>query len=112
MSTTSIGREAEESVADLLRSKGHKIVAMNWRTRWCEIDVISKDKKCVYFTEVKYRSSDAWGSGFDYIGQKKLQQMRFAAEFWIAEHKWKKESILQAAEVNAERDVELIELTA
>ena len=40
----------------------------------------------IYFVEVKYRSSDKWGSGIDYITPKKLQQMHFAAEFWISQH--------------------------
>jgi uncharacterized protein (TIGR00252 family) len=112
MNTTSIGREAEELVATHLRGEGHKIIAMNWRTRWCEIDVVSTDKKCVYFTEVKYRSSDDWGSGFDYITAKKLKQMQFAAEFWLVENKWSKESLLQAVEVDIDNKISLIELTA
>ncbi len=95
MSTTASGREAEELVAQYLEKSGHKIVALNWRTRWCEIDIVSKDKSCVYFTEVKYRSSSDWGSGLEYITPKKLRQMHFAAEFWLSENKWKKESQLQ-----------------
>jgi len=112
MSSTSVGREAEELVAEELKAQGHKIVAMNWRTRWCEIDIVSKDKKCVYFTEVKYRSSDSWGTGFDYITPKKLKQMQFAADFWLSENKWSKESLLQASEVNSDCTIEIIELTA
>jgi uncharacterized protein (TIGR00252 family) len=110
MSTTSTGRDAEELVAAYLQKQGHKIVAMNWRTRWCEIDIVSKDKKCVYFTEVKYRSSSKWGGGFDYIGPKKLKQMKFAAEFWLADNNWKKEALLQAAEVNSECQIKVVEL--
>ena len=110
MNTTSTGREAEELVAELLKSKGHKILAMNWRTRWCEIDIVSKDRRCVYFTEVKYRGSAAWGGGFDYIGPQKLKQMQFAAEFWLNEQRWVKESQLQAAEVDAEGKVKLLSL--
>lgn len=110
LSSTSTGREAEEAVAKHLESIGHKIVALNWRTRWCEIDIVSKDKKCVYFTEVKYRGSDAWGGGFEYIGAKKQKQMRFAAEFWLHENGWKKESQLQAAEVNINGEINLVSI--
>lgn len=112
MSTTSIGRGAEELVAAYLKDKGHKIVTLNWRTRWCEIDVVSTGKKCVYFTEVKYRSSTDWGGGFDYIGQKKLKQMQFAAEFWLSENKWTNESVLQAAEVNSNGNISVIEISS
>ncbi len=111
MSTTSTGRDAEAHVAEYLKSKGHTIVDLNWRTRWCEIDIVSQDKKCVYFTEVKYRSSSDWGSGFDYITKKKQQQMRFAAEFWIAQNKWKKESVILGAEVDADQKITIIEIS-
>ena len=110
MSSTSVGREAEECVAQYLESEGHKIIAMNWRTRWCEIDIVSRDKSCVYFTEVKYRSSDEWGGGFDYITPKKLKQMRFAAEFWIAENKWKKDSQLLGVEIDASQKINMIRI--
>ena len=111
MATTDIGKEAEELVAKSLKKNGHKIVAMNWRTRRCEIDVISTKKKCVYFTEVKYRSSDAWGDGMNYITPQKLKQMHFAAEMWLAQENWKGESTLQAASVNVENKIELLELS-
>ncbi len=112
MSTTKTGREAESLVAEWLKKQGHKIVSMNWRTRWCEIDIVSKHKNCIYFTEVKYRSSSDWGSGLDYITPKKLKQMHFAAEFWLTENNWTKDSLLQAAEVDTEGQINLVELDA
>ncbi len=84
MNTTGIGRAAEEAAAKYLIELGYKLIDRNWRTRWCEIDLIVSKDGAVYFVEVKYRSSDRWGSGLDYITPKKLRQMRFAAEFWIA----------------------------
>jgi len=82
--STAIGRAAESSAAAYLKKNGHKIIAQNWRTRWCEIDIISQKGSTIYFSEVKYRSSAVWGDGLDYITVKKLQQMHYAAEFWIA----------------------------
>ena len=110
MTTTSSGRQAEELVAQHLQADGHTIVGMNWRIRWCEIDIVSTTKDCVFFTEVKYRSSSAWGDGFDYITPKKLNQMHFAAEFWLTQNKWTKESQLLAAEVDAGKSINLVEL--
>jgi uncharacterized protein (TIGR00252 family) len=110
MSSTDVGRIAEDLVAEELKNQGHKIVAMNWRTRWCEIDIVSKTKNCVYFTEVKYRSSSNWGDGLEYITPKKLKQIKFAAEIWIQDQKWNREALLQAASVDSERNIEIIEL--
>ena len=83
MSTTDTGRQAEDAAAAFLEQQGCKIVARNWRTRMCEIDIIARKKNNVYFCEVKYRRSTAQGSGLDYITSKKLEQMRFAAESWV-----------------------------
>lgn len=40
----------------------------------------------MYFVEVKYRSSTKQGMGLEYITNKKLAQMHFAAELWLAGH--------------------------
>ena len=111
MSSTEDGRRAEELVAEELKNKGHKILAMNWRTRRCEIDIVSKKKNTVHFTEVKYRNSSSWGSGFDYITPKKIKQMRFAAQMWAAIENWDGKMVLNATEVDSSNGVEIIELT-
>ena len=110
MSTTSSGREAEVKVAKLLESQGHKVLSLNWRTRWCEIDIVSTRKSTVYFTEVKYRSSQDWGGGLDYITDKKLRQIRFSAEFWIHETRWKGDAVLQGAEVDENYEINIVEI--
>lgn len=110
MNTTETGQDAEKLVAELLLSQGHKIVTLNWRTRWCEIDIVSKTKSCVYFTEVKYRSSNSWGDGLEYITNQKLKQMKFAAEMWISNNNWSKDAILQAASVNKNNEIKIVEI--
>jgi ribonuclease HII len=82
--TKQIGDKAEAMVEQYLVGLGHAIVARNWRTKYCEIDIISKFKETLYFTEVKYRRSDLQGGGIAAITPKKQQQMSFAAEFYAA----------------------------
>lgn len=86
MSTTAIGRAAESVAAEFLIAKGCTVIAQNWRTRWCEIDIVAVRDSIIYFVEVKYRKSSIWGDGLEYITAKKLRQMHFAAEFWLAKH--------------------------
>ncbi len=102
MSTTETGRKAEAAVATFLQKAGHKILEQNWRTRWCEIDIVSQKDGAVYFTEVKYRVSSRQGDGLDYITPKKQQQMAFAAEFWVARRNWQGEYTLAVAAVTGE----------
>ena len=84
--TRRIGDDGEQAVADWLSSDGHEIVARNWRTKWCEIDIISRRDDEIFFTEVKYRKNDRYGGGLTAINSKKHQQIRFAAELFIAKN--------------------------
>lgn len=84
MTTRQIGDKGEQAAADWLTARGHEIVARNWRTRYCEIDIVSVKGEVLYFTEVKYRKNDDFGDGLAAITTKKQRQMRFAAELFLA----------------------------
>ena len=81
--TKSIGDNGEDAVASWLERNGHEIIVRNWRTKWCEIDIVSQKDGTIYFTEVKYRKNADYGDGFAAITSKKQQQMRFAAELFV-----------------------------
>ena len=85
--TKSIGDRAESAVADYLTSIGHVILARNWKTRMCEIDIVSQFNDIIYFTEVKYRKNANQGDGFAAITAQKLRQMKFAAEYYALKNK-------------------------
>lgn len=87
MTATAIGRAAEDVAIIYLQDAGYHIAAKNWRTRWCEIDIVAIKHDVTYFIEAKYRAQNTWGSGLDYITARKLQQMQVAAQFWAASHK-------------------------
>jgi len=76
----------ERAAADWLVADGHEIIARNWRTRYCEIDIVSSKDDTLHFTEVKYRKNDNFGGGLAAITAKKQRQMRFAAELFVAKH--------------------------
>ena len=100
MTTVETGRRAEARAAEFLQAKGCKVLGQNWRTRWCEIDIVASRDNTVFFCEVKYRLHNHQGSGIDYITPKKLQQMQFAAEMWVSQHDWKGAYELCAIEVS------------
>lgn len=89
ITTKDIGDAAEESAADYLRSQGHKVLERNWRTKFCEIDIVSKKDDVLYFSEVKYRKSSIQGGGLAAITAKKQQQMKFAAEYYAVSKRLK-----------------------
>ena len=80
--TKKIGDRAETEAANYLVRNGHEVVARNWKTKYCEIDIVSKKGDTLYFTEVKYRKNPRHGDGLAAITPKKLNQMKFAARYY------------------------------
>ena len=99
MSSVATGQRAEVAAAEYLRKLGYKILEQNWRTRYCEIDIIAQKDKTIHFVEVKYRINDNQGSGLDFITSAKLRQMQFAAELWISQNDWSGDCTVGALEV-------------
>lgn len=85
--TKQIGDAAETIAAKYLEQQGHTILERNWKTKFCEIDIVSVFGKTFYFTEVKYRRSNKAGDGLEVITSKKQQQMKFAAEYYASSKK-------------------------
>lgn len=105
------GEHAESHTADYLRAQKFTILDRNWKTKWCEIDIIAKRDEVVHFIEVKYRANDRAGGGLAAITPKKLRQMKFAAELWLA-NKDIPRAVLSAVEVSEDEFVisEFIEI--
>lgn len=78
--TTDIGIRGEGAVCEYLEAKGHEILERNFKTKFCEIDIISIKSGRIYFTEVKTRKS---GEGLEAIDLKKLEKMKFAAKVFL-----------------------------
>lgn len=100
--TKVIGDRAEGVVADYLKAHGHAILERNWRTKFCEIDIVSRLNDTVYFTEVKYRKNAAYGDGLAAITAKKQRQMRFAAELYMTRLSKDTQCMLAAASVSGQ----------
>ncbi|HEY5695284.1 MAG TPA: ribonuclease HII [Candidatus Saccharimonadales bacterium] len=102
VTTKQRGDEAEALVAGYLEGQGHKILARNWRTKYCEIDIVSQRGSMIYFTEVKYRQNAAHGDGLAAITPQKQKQMTFAAELFMARYGVSLQPRLAAASVTGE----------
>lgn len=96
------GHAAEAKAAESLARLGFEILERNWKTRFCEIDIIAQRHNRIYFVEVKYRQHQTQGSGLDYITNKKLKKMSYAAETWSSLHNWEGERCLAAIEVSGD----------
>lgn len=109
MTNYSAGHDAEKVAAKYLETHGYKIVALNWKHARAEIDIVAEKKHYVkahrylVFFEVKYRRTSDQGRGYDYITPRKIAQMRFAADLYVAERGYTGEYMLGAIEISGEK---------
>jgi putative endonuclease len=52
-SNVETGKIGEDSAADYFASKGYRLLARNYRTRYGEIDIICENQNSVVFAEIK-----------------------------------------------------------
>jgi len=77
------GKTSEIIAANFLKKKGYKILAMNYKNKIGEIDIIAKDKNIIVFVEVKARSSKLFGHPFEAINNEKQLKIRRVAELYL-----------------------------
>lgn len=82
LTATAIGGHGETAAAAYLSDHGFKIIARNWKTKACEIDIVADKAGVIHFVEVKYRKNQQQGGGLAAITTKKLRQMERAAKLW------------------------------
>jgi putative endonuclease len=81
-----LGADYEEEACVYLRGQGYKILEKNYRNRSGEIDIIAKDGEYLCFVEVKYRSTNAYGSPLEAFGIRKQNQIRQVARYYMMRH--------------------------
>lgn len=77
------GNDFEKLAADFLQSKGMTILKLNFYCKMGEVDIIAKDKEYLVFVEVKYRKSNAKGSGFEAVGFNKMRKISRVADYYM-----------------------------
>ena len=79
------GHAAEYWAALYLLVKGYRILAIRYRTRLGEIDLIARKKDLLVMIEVKARPSGA--VAVDAVGFHSQQRIRAAADLWLSRRK-------------------------
>lgn len=79
------GHTAEYWAALYLLLSGYRILAVRYRTRLGEIDLIARKKDVVAFVEVKARVSGQ--SAVDAVAFRSQQRIRAAADLWLSRRK-------------------------
>ncbi len=87
MSTTSVGRGAEERAKAYLEQKGYRTLRQNYRNGPREIDLVMQDGETVVFVEVKARSRTRYGTPAEFVTAAKRRQLTLAAEAYLMEER-------------------------
>jgi len=81
-----LGQRGEEAAATFLQGLGQRILARNWRCRFGEVDLITRDGETIAFCEVKTRKSVKAGQPSEAITVKKQQKYSKLAALWLGRY--------------------------
>ena len=77
-----LGRHGEDLAQQWYVERGYQVLARNWRCHSGELDLVLTDNQYLVFCEVKTRSTDCYGSGFEAVTADKRKRIRsLALEF-------------------------------
>ncbi len=82
-----LGKQGEDAAVEFLQKKGHEILVRNYRFKKAEVDIVSTHGNHIVFTEVKTRSSDAFGHPEEFVDKKKRLMMKSAADEFMYQQK-------------------------
>lgn len=105
------GKKGEELAKNYLIKKGYKIIEINKRfSRFCEIDIIAKDKDTFVFCEVKTRKTTICGSPLEAITKSKYNNIKKGIFFYAQENPDCKKYRIDAVSIILEPKLEITHL--
>lgn len=82
-----IGTHGEIIAKNFLISNGYKILDMNYRNKYGEIDIICKLNNIIIFYEIKSRYTNSFGSPIESITYHKQNQIIKLSQIYIIKNK-------------------------
>lgn len=86
MNTKLQGSWGEALALDYLRKKQYIPVAMGYRSRFGELDLIVKNARYIVFVEVKARKNDKFAEAREFVDRHKQERLKKTAELWLVQH--------------------------
>jgi putative endonuclease len=84
-----LGRSGERAAADLLKKRGYEVVGAGFTARRGELDLVCRRGSELVVVEVKTRTSDAFGTPLEAVGQRKRKALMAAAAEYRALADWR-----------------------
>ncbi len=83
LNTRLLGRWGEEQTAAYYTARGYELLAVNYHSRWGEIDLVLRKKKTIVFTEVKLRKNAGFASAREFVGRAKQERILKTALLYL-----------------------------
>ena len=99
MNAAERGAAGEEAVSRYLTSRGFRVLARNYHSRYGEIDMIAADAQYILFVEVKTRSPGSLGTPGEAVDRRKQDKITKTALQYLAAHKTDLQPRFDVAEV-------------
>ena len=77
------GRKAEDIACARLQQAGLALTTRNYRSPFGEIDLVMQERDTLVFVEVRYRSSDVFGTPAETVDARKQARLRATAEHYL-----------------------------
>ena len=81
-----VGAWGEALAGEYLKKKRYRLVAMNYRCRFGEIDLIVSNKQYLVFVEVKLRKSDSFAQAREFVDSRKQDKIRITASMYLSQN--------------------------
>ena len=79
-----LGRLGEDLACEYLRSRGHTVLARNWRSAHLEIDLITRASDGLHFAEIKSRTAPLAADPLEQVGPAKQKKITAAARRFLS----------------------------
>ncbi|MFA6017483.1 MAG: YraN family protein [Patescibacteria group bacterium] len=82
-----LGKTGEDLASDFLKSHSFSILEKNFHSKFGEIDIIASKNHCLYFVEVKTRSSLDHGQPYEAVNKRKISHIKRVAQYYLLQKK-------------------------
>lgn len=79
------GKASESLASRFLKNQGYRILELNYRSLFGEIDIVASDGRSICFIEVKSRSSSAFGLPSEAVDRRKQHKLSQSALAYLKE---------------------------
>ena len=96
----------EAYTAEWFRKRRYKVLAMNYRCNFGELDLVVANRKELIFVEVKLRKNADYGAAREFVTRAKQERLLTTAQLWLSENPGNDQPRFDVIEVYAPQGME------